>query len=186
MTNNRSTLILIAVIIIFAAGFLVSLRKIGKIGQSKVDSFGSCISAGFPVVESFPRKCIDGTGNTFVEEIKPPENAITNEKVHVFYPTPGIVVASPIPFSGEARGAWYFEGTFPVEVEDLNGRTVAKSIARASKSWTTENFVPFDDVIAVPLSVDTGNLLLVFKKDNPSGDPTKDEKVVIPIKYVRR
>lgn len=184
--THKSSIILIAVIIIFVAGFIASLRKIGELGISKVDSFQTCLDAGFPVQESFPRGCIDGAGNSYIETASSTLNAITNEKVHMFYPTPGIAVASPISFSGEARGSWYFEGSFPVEVRDLNGKTVARAVAHAGSEWMTDNFVSFDDVIVVPLSVDTGNLLLVLKKDNPSGDAIRDEEVVIPIKYIRR
>ncbi len=183
---SKSSVILFLVIIIFIAGFYVSLKKIGTIGGSKIDSFESCLKAGFPVQESFPRGCTDSAGNSYTEIYSSNVNAVTNEKVHVFYPTPGIAVASPISFSGEARGNWFFEASFPVEVRDLNGKVVARAVAHAGGPWMTEEFVSFDDAIAVPLSVDTGNLLLVLKKDNPSGDPSRDEEVVIPIKYIRR
>lgn len=183
---NKSHFILLLVIIIFIAGFIVSLNKIKTLGVQEIDSFEKCASAGFPVKESFPRSCTDGNGNSFTENVPLPKNAITNEKVHVFYPTPGTILASPISFSGEAKGSWYFEGSFPVEVRDSTGKTVAKAVAHANSKWMTDKFVPFDDVIAVPLRVDTGDLYLVLKRDNPSGDPKNNEEVVIPIKYIRR
>ncbi len=39
--------------------------------QFKIDSFESCIAAGNPVMESYPRQCNDGT-TTFTEEINQP------------------------------------------------------------------------------------------------------------------
>ncbi|MFZ3019937.1 MAG: Gmad2 immunoglobulin-like domain-containing protein [Minisyncoccia bacterium] len=185
-TINKSSTILFLVIIIFVIGSFASLKKIGKIGTASIDNFESCIKAGYPVQESFPRTCTDDAGNSYVESLNAMTGAITNEKVHVFFPTPGIVVATPISFSGEAKGNWYFEGSFPVEVRDLTGKVVARAVARSEGDWMTDKFVPFEDEIAVPLSVDTGNLFLVLKKDNPSGDPERDEEVVIPIKYIRR
>ena len=47
-----------------------------------IESFDDCINAGFPIMESYPRQCNDGT-TTYTEEIKeaPQEDLIDNTEV---------------------------------------------------------------------------------------------------------
>jgi hypothetical protein len=37
--------------------------------SSEINSFDSCIKAGYPVMESYPRQCKTADGRTFVEEL---------------------------------------------------------------------------------------------------------------------
>ncbi len=180
---SKASIILILMIVFFVLATYFSLKTINRSVDGPVDSFISCVSAGFPVLESFPRKCTDDSGKSYIEEVIPPINAITNEKVHVFYPVPGTAVDTPISFSGEARGTWFFEASFPVEVRNITGKTIARSHAEAKGEWMTEDFVRFEgDILLLP-QTPAGQLFLVLQKDNPSGDPDKDEEVVIPINY---
>ncbi len=181
---SRASMILIVTIVLFIIGTYFSLKKINRSIEGPTDSFISCVANGFPVLESFPRKCTDADGNAYIEEVTPPLNAITNEKVHVYYPVPGTSVNTPISFSGEARGTWFFEGSFPVEVRNITGKTIARSHAEAKGEWMTEEFVRFEGDILLLQQTPAGPLFLVLKKDNPSGDPTRDEEVVIPINYL--
>ena len=59
---------LIIFIILLILGILLAI----VISNEKVDNFKECVKAGNPVMESYPRQCVDN-GNTFVEEkdIKP-------------------------------------------------------------------------------------------------------------------
>ncbi|MBW2997559.1 hypothetical protein KY349_04430 [Candidatus Woesearchaeota archaeon] len=38
----------------------------------KIENFEQCAAAGYPVMESYPRKCAVPDGETFVEEIDEP------------------------------------------------------------------------------------------------------------------
>ncbi|HEY9586109.1 MAG TPA: Gmad2 immunoglobulin-like domain-containing protein [Candidatus Paceibacterota bacterium] len=181
---TKASTIIFLVIILFVIGSFLSLRKIKRFSEREVNSFISCVAAGLPVLESFPRKCTDTEGKVYIEEVTPPTNAITNPKVHVYFPTPGTTVSTPIAFSGEARGSWFFEGSFPVEVRNITGKTIAKSNAVTRDEWITEEFVSFEgDILLLP-QTPSGPLFLVLKKDNSSGDPTKDEEVIVPVNYV--
>jgi hypothetical protein len=92
------------------------------------------------------------------------------------------VVKSPLTVTGEARGAWYFEATFPLQVLDANGKKIGQGYAQTEGEWMTENFVPFKATVtfATP-STDSGTLVL--EKANASGLPQNADSVTIPIRF---
>ena len=90
-------------------------------------------------------------------------------------------VSSPLTLTGAAKG-WYFEASFPVQVLDANGAVLAQVPAQAQSDWMTADWVPFSVTINfVKPSTATGKL--IFKNDNPSGDPARDERVEVPVKF---
>jgi hypothetical protein len=112
-------------------------------------------------------------------------NAPEGQKLsaHLYLKTPVLdtTVTSPLEISGSAAG-WYFEATFPVQVLDANGKEIASGQARATEDWMTENFVPFaSELVFSAPSTSTG--MLILKKDNPSGDPSRDEEVDVPLRF---
>lgn len=95
---------------------------------------------------------------------------------------PGDQVSSPLTVTGEARGYWYFEASFPVELLDANGAQMAIKPAQAQSDWMTENFVPFSVTLTYPTpATATGTLML--RKDNPSGEPQNDDFLAIPVVF---
>jgi len=105
------------------------------------------------------------------------------EFIRVDTPEPYELVESPVTISGEARGYWFFEASFPVVLVDWDGEIIAEGIATAGGDWMTEEFVPFTATLSfeVPeLGVDG---TLIFKKDNPSGLPENDDALEIPVQY---
>jgi hypothetical protein len=102
--------------------------------------------------------------------------------IRVISPLRNATVTSSFVVSGEARGMWYFEASFPVRLYDAQGELLGTSIAQAQGDWMTENFVPFSATLTfIPPSTDTGTL--VFQKDNPSGLPENDKEVRIPVTF---
>jgi len=90
-------------------------------------------------------------------------------------------VKSPIKISGQAKGVWFFEGSFPVELMDTDGNILATSFATSSEDWMTENFIPFSAILEFTKATSTKHVLLVLKKDNPSGLPEHDDSISIPL-----
>jgi hypothetical protein len=95
-------------------------------------------------------------------------------------PFPGAVTGKTFSVIGQARGMWFFEASFPIEVIDKNGVVLATAVAQAQGEWMTENFVPFKAEVSVPESY-IGPATLVLKKDNPSGLPEHDASMSFPI-----
>ena len=122
-------------------------------------------------------------GRVYAEEIEvQPEYYNASENlIKVENPHPGGVVGKEFIVTGEARGYWFFEASFPIEVVGVDGNTIAGSYATAEGDWMTEDFVSFkSEIIDLP-SAYTGPATLILKKDNPSGLPENDASISIPI-----
>ena len=112
--------------------------------------------------------------------------SVAHGDIRVTSPQPGDSVGSPIRITGEARGYWFFEASFPVVVVDWDGIILAEGIATANGDWMTESFVPFTAEIeyAEPSVPDFNTRgAIILKKDNPSGLPENDDAIEIPITF---
>ena len=90
-------------------------------------------------------------------------------------------VTSPIHIEGKARGNWFFEATFPIELVDTDGNMLASVIARAESDWMTTDYVNFTADIEYNKSTTTSHALIILKNDNPSGLPEFDQSIFIPV-----
>ncbi len=91
-------------------------------------------------------------------------------------------VQSPLIITGTARGFWFFEASFPMQVEDEKGTILGIGIAQAQGEWMTENFVSFSGTIKFN-HAGASRGFLVLKKDNPSGLPQHDKEMRIPVRF---
>lgn len=94
----------------------------------------------------------------------------------------GQAIASPLTITGEARGTWYFEASFPIQLLNADGEVLATAIAQAQGDWMTEKFVPFTATLNFNPVRGDANGSLVLQKDNPSGLPENDDQLIIPVK----
>lgn len=92
-------------------------------------------------------------------------------------------ISSPVTITGKARGTWYFEASFPVNILDASGKVIAEVPAQAQSDWMTSEFVPFEATLAFPAQPAGSNGSIVLKKDNPSGLPEHDDSITIPIVF---
>jgi len=106
-------------------------------------------------------------------------------------PKPGAVINGPFAISGKAK-TWYFEGSFPVELVDIQNNKIAVGYTKAMGDWMTADYVPFEtgeiNFLSYPQATTSG--FVVFKKDNPSGLPEKDEEfrvavVIAPVETMK-
>lgn len=104
----------------------------------------------------------------------------TTTLIRVNAPLPNDSVHSPFTVRGEARGTWFFEASFPIELIDSTGRTVTTTFVQTQDNWMTEDFVPFEAVVYFSVPTSTSGEL-VLKKANPSGLPENDDRLNIPI-----
>lgn len=95
---------------------------------------------------------------------------------------PNSTVSSPLEITGEARGNWFFEASFPVKIYDANNNLLGSSPAQAQGEWMTENFVPF--TVSLNFSAPTTDIgTLILEKDNPSGLPENAGEYKIPVRF---
>jgi len=94
-------------------------------------------------------------------------------------------INSPLFISGKARGYWFFEGSFPIELVDEENNLISQTIAKAKDEWMTEEFVPFEAVLNFS-NPKTNKGFLIFKKDNPSGMKKYDDEFKVPIVFSKK
>ncbi len=104
---------------------------------------------------------------------------IQTRLVRVETPRANEVVKSPLAVRGQARGPWFFEGSFPVRLLDDQGKELAVTPAQAQGEWMTEDFVPFKATLEFTTNAKTGTLVL--EKDNPSGLPEQANELRFPV-----
>ncbi len=106
---------------------------------------------------------------------------VLNNYVKVKTPRPEDTLKTPLLVEGQARGNWFFEGSFPIKILGNTGKELGVGIAQAEGEWMTKDFVPFSATIDF-VSPSEGDGKIVFIKDNPSGLPENDNKVEMEIK----
>ncbi|MFM2357973.1 MAG: hypothetical protein RJA61_710 [Candidatus Parcubacteria bacterium] len=170
--------IALLVLVLLALGVLIYYKSTLV---SKVDTFTACADAGYPVLESYPRQCRTPDGRSFVEDISNNKEDL----IRVSDLKAGDFITSPLTISGQARGQWFFEASFPIRLLDNNGVEVAVGIAQAESDWMTTDFVPFKTTLTFT-KPETELGTLVFQKDNPSGLPEFDDSLVIPVSFTKK
>lgn len=108
-------------------------------------------------------------------------NDAKKDLIVVSAPIKNMAVSSPFVVSGKARGYWFFEASFPIELRDTKGNVLQTIVAQAQDEWMTTEFVPFTAQLIFTKPVSPMPAVLVFKKDNPSGLPEHDDSIEIPI-----
>lgn len=188
---KNAIVIVVVLLAAFGAWFFLNQITSNQVAQEpnpepsleEITSFEGCMEAGYPVQESYPRRCALPDGRVYAEEIEvqPEYDNASADLIKVENPHPGGVVGKEFVVTGEARGYWFFEASFPIEVVGADGNTIAGSYATAEGDWMTEEFVSFkSEIIDLP-SAYTGPATLILKKDNPSGLPENDASIMIPI-----
>lgn len=65
---NKKIIYVILTGLFLSAGFVLGVTYKDSITSKEISSFEDCISAGYPVMESYPRQCRTSDGKTFVEQ----------------------------------------------------------------------------------------------------------------------
>ncbi len=147
--------LLLAILILFVVGWVVYDNTDTRVDQS----------------ENTPEAPL--TATTTLEK--------KDDLIVISTPLPAMAITSPFVVSGKARGYWFFEASFPIELRDMKGNVLQTVIAQAEGDWMTEDFVPFTANLIFTKPASPMPALLVFKKDNPSGEPQNDDSFSMPI-----
>jgi len=103
-----------------------------------------------------------------------------NDLIRITFPASGEKVGGNINVTGIAKGVWYFEGEFPVDMVDLAGNRLADASALAEGEWMTEDFVPFSATLKYAVH-DKMEAKLIIQRNNPSDLEKNHSSVEIPI-----
>jgi hypothetical protein len=177
---NKTIMSIVVIIATITLGVFWKLAK--QEAPLVVTNFAECVVTGSPVMESYPRQCRYGN-QSFVEDIG---NMLEKaDLIRLNTPRPNQAITSPLVITGEARGNWFFEASFPVVLVDWDGRIIAQGIAQAKSDWMTTDFVSFEAtlVFTVDENVYSRRGALILRKDNPSGLPEHDDALEIPVMF---
>lgn len=120
------------------------------------------------------------------------------ENVRVHEPRSGMTVTSPLEVTGEARGTWFFEASFPLVLVDWDGKIIAQGYASAildpddpESTWMTGDFVLFSGTLEFATPYEGGSAApdfmrrgtLILQKDNPSGLTQYDDAVEVSVLF---
>ncbi|MFA5080735.1 MAG: GerMN domain-containing protein [Candidatus Paceibacterota bacterium] len=145
--------------------------------EAEVNNFEECLKVSGIVMESYPRQCKTFDGKAYVEVIKEAEE---NSLIEVDYPLSGTFIESPLIIKGRARGSWFFEASFPIELVDKNNNIIATGAGMATANSLTEDFVPFEAKLEFS-NLEKKEGFLILKNDNPSGLPENEKQIKIPV-----
>lgn len=181
ISPKRLILLLGLIVLLLVGG--VAYKVGGPYGQvSNITNFSECVEAGNPVMETYPRQCRTANGRLFTEEVESAPNDKSN-LIRVSNPKPNQEITSPLVITGEARGTWYFEASFPIVLVDWDGLIIAEGHAEAQSNWMTQDFVPFQATLTFKAPTYKNYGALILRKDNPSGLPEHDNALEIPVLF---
>lgn len=144
-----------------------------------ISSFDDCAKS-FPILESFPEQCKTPDGRTFTKDLGNQDKY--RDEIVIDFPRPQTSIVSPLAINGKAKGFWFFEGSFPVELTDESGNSLGKGVVTAQGDSQTTDFVAFKGEISFDKpSVTRGKLIL--RNDNPSGLPENQKEITIPVVF---
>ena len=103
--------------------------------------------------------------------------------VVVTSPAAGATITSPVTIIGSAKGTYYFEASFPIEIRDQSGNVIGQGHAEAGSDWMTVDFVPFSATVTFTSPGAGQSGVIRLKNDNPSGDPARDLYFDLPITF---
>ena len=113
--------------------------------------------------------------------------ASLDDLIVVTSPLPNAVISSTtVTITGKARGNWFFEASFPIEVfGDPAEGLLGNGIGQAQGDWMTVDYVPFTATVHILPTIQTPGetLHILLKNDNPSGDPAKQKTLDIPVHF---
>jgi hypothetical protein len=84
--------------------------------------------------------------------------------------------------TGTVPGYYFFEGSFPVTLRDINDKAFATVVATTNEDWMVTKKIHFSITLPETFTY-TGVGSMLFKKDDPSDgeapfDPEKDQYVL--------
>jgi hypothetical protein len=183
--NNRNGLIVVIVLLLVIIAGLLGVIFIPKDAFSPAQQPSDGAGAPQPGSASGSQTGnSNGVDNGIGDGTTPPSNVgFIENLIEVKTPLRGATVGSPLTITGQARGAWYFEASAPIELLDSKGNVIAQGHIDAQSDWMTENFVPFKATLTFPKQPKGSVGTLVLKNDNPSGDPSRGFELDIPVKF---
>ena len=122
-------------------------------------------------------------------QIPTPSPIVKFEPTPTSIPTPtplpvsNVVLSSSTSISGKIDRSWVFEGSFPFEIIDSQGKIILEGIG-SSPDWSDGDSFYVDFVINFKLTSKVNNGFLIVRNDNPSGLPQNNKSYKTPLTFL--
>jgi hypothetical protein len=185
--NTKTTSILIITIILAAGAVMLGVRMTSGPEDAWICQNGEWVKHGNPTSfkPSLPcEKNKKNDENTNFQEKESQDSQVDDSAgndVKVTHPMPNDTISSPVEIIGEARGTWFFEGSFPVKLINKDGKTITEAPAQALGEWMTADFVPFRAILEFSAPKDPSGTL-ILNRDDPSGQ-SATKPIEIPVTF---
>jgi hypothetical protein len=113
------------------------------------------------------------------------------DEIKLNIPAPNTVIENPLTIRGQARGNYFFEGSFPIVLTMWDGLIIAEGVAIAEGDSMTTDFVNFSAELEYtnPYKIQDPEFMkqgfVILKKDNPSGLLENNSSLEIPIFFTK-
>jgi hypothetical protein len=178
--------LVIIVAVVAAAYWFVSHHQSGEPG---ILTFEQCMKAGYPIEETYPRRC-SARNKVFTEDVTStpatatttatatqPAVATSSKNIRVTAPTPHQKIGAVLTIVGEARE---FENTFAWRLRDADGSALIEGHAMANAPDVGQ-FGPFTVTSTYPAPKGTHGTVEVFARSAKDG--SEIDRVSIPVNF---
>jgi len=150
-----------------------------RFSREQALDFADCLASGGKIGNTIPRRCEDLSGKVFEESLG--NSAEKSDLIQLFEPAINATIASStLTFSGEAKGFWFVNPSFPVILRAVeSGQTLASGRATSEGNWLDTDFVKFSGKLHFKVSTTT-LAELVLKSENNTG-LNSDNELIVPI-----
>ncbi len=186
MARKRTYFITVIIGILLIAGITAGGYWLYRNRQDKIDSLQSQVSALQAGIKNQSQQ--QGDTNNQSSKTSITADSGTSYKspkgvqITLYHPAKNATVSSPVAVLGQVPGNWSSEASFPVVLKDSDGKVVAETTATVLGDWMTNKLVPFSAKLTYS-SNPTGSGTLILQRDNPSGLPSNDDTITIPIRF---
>jgi len=112
----------------------------------------------------------------------PPAPAVDETHfVRVHTPVANALAKSPLHITGEARGSWYSDASFPLVLYDYAGRELTRGYAQAQGEATGDGFVPFEAELDFACG-DAQRGTLVLHRASKAAAPDGADALRVPVR----
>jgi hypothetical protein len=157
-----------------ASGEVKPMSQCDPLGSDKVSYFGTIAPEDANLLNNILRSLEFHKGSEDKKQL--------SELIRIEHPLPNSDIRSPLQIKGKAKGYWFFEGSFPVRLEDGSGNTLFSGSIQTQGNWMTEEFVNFEKEITFSAPDDERGYL-IFNRANASGLQENDRTYRMPVLF---
>lgn len=184
---NTTVIVWLVFVVLLEISIIVGIKsyqdsQIVSYVPPTVLSFQDCERAGYPVMESFPRRCAVPNGQTYTEEI-----VVTNryvnasvDDINVILPASNAVTGKKFTIVGEVQSVFLDTGTPFFVVYDTNDKIIARGELIVGQTVNALGFFAFEGVVDIQGGY-VGEATIHVKKAIAKENPVPSHRVEVDV-----